>query len=179
MSDRAQLAELIEGMPEEFPLTGVVHAAGVIDDGVIGSLTPERLEGVLAAKVDGAWHLHELTERLPLSMFVLFSSAAATFGNPGQGNYAAANAVLDALAAYRRAQGLPGASMAWGLWANAGGMIGGLGEADMARMARSGVVGLSAQEGLELFDAALGGREALLFPIHLDVRRCARAPGSD
>ena len=113
---------LLESTPEGYPLTAVVHAAGVIDDGVVGSLTPERVDGVLAPKADAAWHLHELTEHLGLRAFVLFSSAAGTLGSPGQGNYAAANAFLDGLAAYRRARGLTGTSIAWGLWEQTSGM---------------------------------------------------------
>ncbi len=126
VADRAQLAELLERIPAERPLRGVVHAAGVLDDGVIDSLTPERIDGVLAAKADAAWHLHELTADLDLGAFVLFSSAAGTFGSAGQGNYAAANAFLDGLAAHRHAQGLPATSVAWGLWDDdhAGGVAG-------------------------------------------------------
>ena len=114
VSDRDAVRGLLEQVPTEFPLRGIVHAAGALDDGVIGSLTEERVDRVFAPKVDAAWHLHELTSHLDLSMFVLFSSAAATMGSPGQGNYAAANSFLDALAEYRRAHGLAGASIAWG-----------------------------------------------------------------
>jgi polyketide synthase 12 len=153
-SDREQLAGLLESVPEEYPLRGVVHAAGVIDDGVIGSLTPERLDGVMVGKADAAWHLHELTKQLDLSMFVLFSSAAGVLGSPGQGNYAAANAFLDALAMYRSAQGLPGSSLAWGLWALPSGMTDHLDEGDLARIARSGVVPMTSEEALTRFDVA-------------------------
>jgi len=111
---------------------------------------------VLDAKADAAWHLHELTKDLDLQAFVLFSSAAGTIGSPGQGNYAAANAFLDALAAHRCARGLPGISMAWGLWEKASAMTGGLSETDRSRMARSGLHALSSEQGLELFDGALG-----------------------
>ncbi len=139
VGDRGQLESLLELVPEEFPLSAVVHAAGMLDDGMLDSLTPERLDRVLEPKVDGAWHLHELTAGLDLSAFVLFSSAAGTLGAPGQGNYAAANAFVDALAAYRRAAGLPGVSLAWGYWAQASGMTAHLDEADLTRLARLGM----------------------------------------
>ncbi|HXB66186.1 MAG TPA: type I polyketide synthase, partial [Solirubrobacteraceae bacterium] len=168
VGDREQLERLLAGV--EGGLCGVVHAAGVLDDGVVESLTEERVDHVFAPKLDGAWHLHELTEHLDLSMFVLFSSATATFGSAGQGNYAAANAFLDALACHRRMRGLAGNSLAWGLWARAEGMGGDLGEADLARMSRSGIGALSEREGLELFDAAVGaGRRAVALAVRVDT----------
>jgi acyl transferase domain-containing protein/NADP-dependent 3-hydroxy acid dehydrogenase YdfG len=167
---RGDLEELLGAIPAAHPLGVVVHAAGTLEDGVIGSLSARGLREALAAKADGAWHLHELTGQLALRSFVLFSSAAGTFGNPGQGAYAAANTFLDALAAHRRAQGLPAVSLAWGLWERASGMTGGLSETDIARMARAGVGALGSEEGLRLFDRALGTGEALLLPIPLDFK---------
>ncbi|MGK5641516.1 type I polyketide synthase [Streptomyces sp. URMC 126] len=158
VADRARLAAVVR---EYAPgLKAVVHAAGVLDDGVLESLTPERLAAVLRPKADAAWHLHELTERLPLSHFVLFSSAAGLLGNAGQANYAAANAFLDALARHRAARGLPALSLAWGPWA------GGAGMAARADRAEDGVLrAVSPARGLALFDAALGSPEAVLAPL--------------
>ncbi|MEU3662034.1 SDR family NAD(P)-dependent oxidoreductase [Streptomyces sp. NPDC032940] len=176
VGDREEVARLIGSL--ERPLGAVVHAAGVLDDGVIESLTPEQVERVLRPKVDAALHLHELTAGMDLSAFVLFSSVAALIGSPGQGNYAAANATLDALAAVRRAEGLPATSLAWGLWATAGGMAGGLGEAEIARLERMGTAALPTELGLELFDRGLGLGEALVAPVLLDpvaLRSQARA----
>ncbi|WSA47472.1 SDR family NAD(P)-dependent oxidoreductase [Streptomyces sp. NBC_01803] len=132
----------------------VVHAAGVLDDGVFAALTPERVEGVLRPKVDAAWHLHELTREWGISAFVLFSSVQGTVGGAGQANYAAANAFLDALAQRRGSEGLPATSIAWGPWAE-GGMAATLTEADQVRLARSGMTALTVARGLELLDAAL------------------------
>jgi NADP-dependent 3-hydroxy acid dehydrogenase YdfG/acyl carrier protein len=170
VADRETLKTLVDSIPAEHPLTAVVHAAGVLDNGVIGSLTAERLDRALAPKADAAWYLHELTERSQLQAFVLFSSAAGMLGGPGQGNYAAANAFLDALAAYRRARGLPGSSVAWGLWEQASAMTEGLSETDRRRVASSGMGALSSERGLELFDAALGSEQALMLAAPLDLR---------
>ncbi len=150
-SDRRALAEVLDGVS----LSAVVHTAGVLRDATIASMTGEQVDEVVRAKADAAWHLHELTREMDLSAFVLFSSAAGVLGSPGQGNYAAANAFLDALAAARRAQGLPGVSLAWGLWAPASEMTGDMTEADRRRMARAGFKAMSPEEGLALFDTAL------------------------
>src|SRR5262249_52140189 len=128
-----------------------------------------RVNRVLRPKVDGAWYLHELTRDLALSAFVLFSSAVGTFGSPGQGNYAAGNAFLDALTHQRRAQGLPGVSLAWGLWETTGGITEGLTDTDRARMKRSRVLALSAEQGLALFDAACAAGGAVMVPARFDL----------
>ncbi|MFE4455464.1 SDR family NAD(P)-dependent oxidoreductase [Streptomyces sp. NPDC056796] len=167
-ADREALAELLDGLPD---LRGVVHAAGVLDDGVVSTLTPERLDAVLRPKADAAWHLHELTRDRDLSMFVLFSSAAGVFGAPGQANYAAANAFLDALAQYRRRSGLPGQSLAWGLWADRSAMAGTLDQAGLDRMGRTGVQPLSTGNGLALFDTSVSLNQTLTVPVHLDISR--------
>jgi acyl transferase domain-containing protein/D-arabinose 1-dehydrogenase-like Zn-dependent alcohol dehydrogenase/acyl carrier protein len=168
VADREQLAALLASVPAEHPLGVVVHTAGVLDDGVLDSLTPARIDRVMAPKVDAAWHLHELTRDLDLQAFVLCSSAAGTLGAPGQGSYAAANVFLDTLAAHRQALGLPATSMAWGWWAPESGMTGHLREADLARIRRAGFEAFSGEEGLELFDAALRSGEALSLPLRLN-----------
>nr|AVV48289.1 polyketide synthase [Streptomyces sp.] len=168
VSRREGVVEALAAVPGEFPLRGVVHAAGVLDDGVVGSLSGERLVSVFGAKAGGAWWLHELTEGLGLSAFVLFSSGAGVFGSAGQANYGAANGFLDGLAAWRRGCGLAGVSLAWGLWADASGMTGHLGGVDHVRMSRGGLVGLSEGEGMALLDVALGVGEARLVPARFD-----------
>ncbi|MBB4678293.1 type I polyketide synthase [Crossiella cryophila] len=164
--NRLALAALLDRIPAEHPLTAVVHTAGVLDDGVLGSLTPERLDTVLHAKAEAAWHLHELTSDLDLSAFVLFSSTAATIGGPGQANYAAANAYLDALARHRHGLGLPAQSLAWGMWAGDG-MAGRLSEADRNRIARGGGAALAVEEGLALLDTARALPDAVLLPMRV------------
>ncbi|MEU3572848.1 type I polyketide synthase, partial [Kitasatospora sp. NPDC036755] len=169
VADRDALADLLTGLTARgTELRGVVHAAGVLGDGVIASLTPESLSQVLSAKVDSALHLHELTSDLDLSAFVLFSSVAGTLGAPGQGNYAAANVFLDALAAHRRAHGLAAQSLAWGLWARASAMTGTLTGVDRTRMSQGGVIPLADDEGLSLFDTAPGVDAAVVVPARLD-----------
>ncbi len=170
MSDREQVEELLSSIPAEHPLRVVVHAAGVLDDGLVSSLTPESVDSVLAAKADGAWHLHKLTEHMDLDAFVLFSSIAATLGSPGQGNYAAANAFLDALALHRHSNALQSISMGWGQWELETGITKHLGETDLARMARAGILALSNEQGLQLFDAAYATGEATVIPAGLDRR---------
>ncbi|MFL6120074.1 SDR family NAD(P)-dependent oxidoreductase, partial [Actinophytocola sp.] len=163
-ADRDDLAGLLAGIPD---LTAVVHAAGVLDDGVLEAQTPERVDTVLRPKVDAALNLHELTE---VDTFVLFSSASATFGAPGQANYAAANAFLDALAEHRRARGLPARSMAWGLWAQTSELTERLRDTDRRRMGSAGVTRMSTADGLALFDAALAADRAVVLPMTLDHR---------
>ncbi len=171
--DRAQLQALLAEVPREHPLTAVVHAAGVLADGVITSLDGELLRSVMAPKVDGALNLHELTAGLPLSQFVLFSSVAGTLGVPGQGNYAAANAFLDALAQHRHADGLPATSLAWGTWAGATRMTDAR-EFDLERWEHAGIAALSERQGMALLDTARGTDRPLLVPVRLE-RRALRA----
>ncbi|MGA3256413.1 MAG: SDR family NAD(P)-dependent oxidoreductase, partial [Mycobacterium sp.] len=172
-ADRAALAKVIADIPvqrpSQQPLSGVIHAAGVLDDAVISSLTPERVDAVLRAKVDAAWNLHELTRDLDVSAFVMFSSMAGLAGASGQGNYAAANSFLDGLAVHRRAHGLPAMSLAWGLWDQASAITGGLGATDRARLGRDGIVAMSSDQALELMDTALIVDEPFMLPADIDT----------
>ncbi|MCQ9134712.1 type I polyketide synthase, partial [Streptomyces hilarionis] len=177
IADRGQLAALLADIPAEAPLTAVLHTAAALDDGLIESLTPERIRDVLRPKVTGALHLHELTRGLDLGAFVLFSSMAGTLGAPGQANYAAANTMLDALAAHRRAHGLPGLSLAWGFWAQRSEMSGHLDDRDMRRMSRGGIVPMSSEEGLAAFDLACRSGLAQFVPARLDPAALAGTDG--
>ncbi|MFG2050638.1 SDR family NAD(P)-dependent oxidoreductase [Micromonospora sp. NPDC048935] len=167
VADRAALAAVLA----EHPVTAVVHTAGVTDDATFGSLTAGQVDAVARPKIDGAWHLHDLTRDRRLTAFVTYSSVAGVLGTPGQANYAAANTFLDALAAHRRAAGLPAHSLAWGLWDATGGMGARLGDADVTRWARSGVLPLDAEHAMRLFDEALAGDAALTVPAALDPAR--------
>ncbi|MFE1328591.1 type I polyketide synthase [Streptomyces sp. NPDC058735] len=167
-ADPGALATVLATVPASRPLRAVVHTAGVLDDGTVGSLTPERLTAVLRAKADAALALHTATRDAGLTAFVLFSSASGLLGGAGQGNYAAANTVLDALAHHRRATELPATSLAWTLWDHDAGMTGGLGEDDRHRIAASGLPALDPARALRLLDEALGTDEPLLAPLRTD-----------
>ncbi|MFI9052901.1 type I polyketide synthase, partial [Streptomyces sp. NPDC053427] len=200
-SDRQALADLLDTIPTEHPLTAVIHTAGALDDAVVTALTPEQVDTALRPKADAAWHLHELTRHHNLAAFVLYSSAAGTLGNPGQGGYAAANTFLDALATHRHTQGLPATSLAWGHWAQTSGLTNHLDQNDLARMNRTGIMPLPTQDALTLLDNALADGRPALIPVRLSqpalrshavagtlpsiltglvphVRRAARATGS-
>nr|WP_275883815.1 SDR family NAD(P)-dependent oxidoreductase [Streptomyces sp. FXJ1.172]WEO93661.1 SDR family NAD(P)-dependent oxidoreductase [Streptomyces sp. FXJ1.172] len=177
-ADRSVLAEVLGGIEVKHPLTAVVHAAGVLDDATVESLTAQRMATVLAAKADAAWNLHELTEGMDLAGFVLYSSAAAILGSPGQGNYAAANAFLDALAAHRRDRGLVGQSLAWGLWAERSTITAHLDDAGMSRLTRGGIRPMTTAQGLALFDAAARLTTPLLVPARLEPARLSRTRGA-
>ncbi|WP_251095847.1 type I polyketide synthase [Streptomyces sp. Caat 7-52] len=179
VADRADLAKALAAVPVEHPLTSVVHAAGVLDDGILPSLTPEKIDKVMRPKVDATLHLHELTAGAGLAEFVMFSSGAGLTGAPGQGNYAAANVFLDALAGHRRATGLPATSIAWGLWAETSELT-----ADITGSNRARITGyftpLATEQALTLFDAARGSAEPVLLAsgIRADRLRSLARDGS-
>nr|WP_246357067.1 non-ribosomal peptide synthetase/type I polyketide synthase [Pyxidicoccus fallax] len=170
VADRQGLAAVLRALPAELPLRGVIHAAGVLDDGVLAEQNAERFARVLAPKVDGTWNLHELTASADLAFFVMFSSVSGLLGAAGQSNYAAANTFLDALAAHRRSRGLPAQSLAWGAWAE-----GGMASGNQARLARKGIQALTAAEGVALLGQALSRSEEQLAVVRLDLEATGRA----
>ncbi|MER5387377.1 SDR family NAD(P)-dependent oxidoreductase, partial [Streptomyces sp. NPDC002688] len=171
VADRDAVRALLAGPGQS--LSAIIHTAGVLDDGIIASLTPERLDAVFRPKVEAALNLHDLAGELSgdLSAFVLFSSVAGTLGTPGQANYAAANTFLDALAEHRRATGLRATSLAWGLWAqdSESAMTGSLDHTDLTRIKRMGLAAIPSADGLRMFDAALATDRAAVAPIRLDT----------
>jgi acyl carrier protein len=172
VADREQVRALLSSLEAASvpALTGVVHTAGVLDDGVIEGLSPQRLAGVMGAKAEAAWHLHELTRDLGLDAFVLFSSLAGTVGGAGQANYAAANACLDGLAALRRAQGLSATSVAWGRWAGEGLAVG---EARESWAHRGGVAPMEPGDALKVLESVLGRNEEHVVVADIDWDRFA------
>jgi NAD(P)-dependent dehydrogenase (short-subunit alcohol dehydrogenase family)/acyl carrier protein len=168
VADRDALAQLLARTLELSPLSGVIHAAGIIDDTTVAAMTPDQIDTVLRAKTDGAWNLHELTRDLDVPVFVMFSSMAGVLGLAGQGNYAAANAFLDGLAAHRRAQGLSAMSLAWGLWSETSGMTKDLKQEDLARMSRAGLAPMGSEHAVTLFDTALTHGRPCLAPARID-----------
>ncbi|MBW4717854.1 type I polyketide synthase [Saccharothrix obliqua] len=173
VGDRSALAALLT----DHSVTAVVHVAGVTGDGLVGSLTADQVEAVLRPKLTAAWYLHELTRERPLTAFVLFSSIAGVIGNAGQAAYAAANAGLDGLAEMRRSIGLPAISLSWGLWADSSGLTSALGEADRARIARSGIRPMATGQALALLDAALTHGGPVLIPARVDRAALQTGPG--
>jgi myxalamid-type polyketide synthase MxaE and MxaD len=160
------LAQLDQTLP---PLRGIIHAAGVLDDGLLLQLTPEKFRKVMLPKVQGAWNLHALTLSRDLDFFVLFSSAASLLGSPGQGNYAAANAFLDALAHYRRALGLPSLSINWGPWADVG--LAAVQFNRGERLALRGLASLTPEEGLEAVGMLLHHDSAQIGVMRFNLRQ--------
>ncbi len=148
------MAELIASIPEEHPLTAVIHTAGTLDDTTLTSLTPDRLHPVLAPKIDAAWNLHHATQHLNLTAFILYSSAAGTLGNPGQANYAAANTYLDALAHHRHHHGQPATSLAWGYWKHTTNLTHHLTQNEIHKVTH-GTHPLETDHALHLLDTAL------------------------
>ncbi|WP_435874605.1 type I polyketide synthase [Nocardia vinacea] len=169
VTDRDSLRDLLSALSSEHPLTGVVHTAGVLDDGTFHTLTSDQVDRVFAPKADAAWYLHELTRDMNLSAFVMFSSIAGMIGSAGQANYAAANSFLDALAMQRRAEGLPALALAWGPWQQDIGMTGALDRTAMGRLERLGLAPLDRTDGLRLFDESLTTAEPVSALLHLDT----------
>ena len=170
ISDPAQLSAALADIDDQHPLGGIIHTAGVIDDALFSDLTADQLDTVLTAKADSAWHLHQLTADMDLDAFIVFSSAAGILGARGQANYAAANAVLDALAHHRQ----NAVSLAWGYWHAPSGMTAHLDTADHTRLARAGLAPITAEQGLALFDAALTCQQPLLIPAPFNTAKLAR-----
>ncbi|MEU9701230.1 SDR family NAD(P)-dependent oxidoreductase [Streptomyces sp. NPDC047981] len=177
-ADRDALDRVLKAIPADRPLTAVIHTAGVLDDGLLGSLTTDRLTAVMRPKVDAAWNLHDLTRDHNLSAFILYSSLAGLLGTAGQANYAAGNTFLDALAQHRQAQNLPAVSLAWGLWEQTSDITQGLADVDLKRMARAGLRPLTTTHAMQLFDTAHTTKAAVLAATGIDTA-ALRARGDE
>ncbi|MFC3999968.1 SDR family NAD(P)-dependent oxidoreductase, partial [Nocardiopsis sediminis] len=177
VSTREGVEDLLERVPEQHPLTGVFHTAGVLADGVVSSLDTDAFDRVLAPKADAAWWLHQATAGMDLATFTLYSSSAGSLDSAGQGNYSAANAFLDALAHTRVREGLPGLSLAWGLWEQASGMSAHLTGSDISRIERSGYRRITNTHGMRMLDAATTHAEPFVLPLPIDPRTLATRDG--
>nr|MDJ0515257.1 SDR family NAD(P)-dependent oxidoreductase [Trichodesmium sp. MO_231.B1] len=149
------------------PLKGVIHAAGVVDDGFIQQMTRQQFTKVTAPKVAGTWNLHKLTKDIPLDFFVCFSSLVSMLGSPGQSNYAAANAFMDAVAQYRQNLGLPGLSINWGPWANIG-LAARMGAQQQSRIESQGLQGIQTEQGLQALEEVLTTQEPQIGIFNID-----------
>lgn len=167
VTNKTSIARALSLIPSDYPLTSVIHLAGVIKDGLVDFMSDQDLTTVLSSKLDAAVYLDELTKNTPLSSFILFSSLSGLLGTQGQANYAAANTFLDALAQHRRVNGLVATSLAWGPW-DEGGMAAQLNQLDIARIQKMGVSLLSPQQGLTLFDTVLNNNQANIIPLSLN-----------
>ncbi|MET9484028.1 SDR family NAD(P)-dependent oxidoreductase [Streptomyces sp. NPDC006638] len=178
VSDARDVGAALAQVRSERPIVGVVHAAGVLDDSLVSNMTPDQLHGVLRSKVDSALNLDAATAGDELRFFTLFSSLYGVLGGPGQANYAGANTFLDHFAHWRRSRGRPANAVAWGLWAQATGMTGHLGEGDLLRLRRNGVAPFEVAEGLALFDGALADGPAALVGARLAVPEASGPDGT-
>jgi myxalamid-type polyketide synthase MxaD len=168
-SQREQVEMVLRRMGERgVPLRGVFHSAAVLDDGILLQLTPPRFAKVMASKSVGAWNLHLATADQPLDWFVMFSSAASLLGSPGQGNYAAANAFLDALAHYRHSRGQPALSVNWGPWSEVGFASA---EGYLQRLSSQGLESIAPETGLTALGLLLAQDQPQMAVLRLNVRR--------
>ncbi|CAD6592399.1 MAG: hypothetical protein ASARMPRED_006249 [Alectoria sarmentosa] len=171
VGDLNSLKSVMAMFTKERPLRGVIHAAGVVDNGVLSTMTPQRCATTFASKVDGAWNLHQLTRDMDLDLFVMFSSISGVLGMVGLGNYAAANTFLDTLAHFRQAQRLPATSVAYGVWGGVGMAAGLTGRTTLTHLAKFGLEPLKPQEGLDLLEEAVRSGRALTVAAALDLQR--------
>jgi len=171
IADPACVSSTLATFNKDRPLRGIVHAAGIVDAGVLSSMTEQRCETTISPKAYGAWNLHQATQHMDLDLFMMFSSISGVMGMPGLANYAAANTFLDALAHLRHAQHLPATSVAYGTWASDGGMASRLGPSTLSYLDQYGLEPLSPDEGLELFQQAVASGRQLTLAAVLDLRR--------